>query len=405
MKKYVKSTLTFFSIVLLILLVFSIRLLSAEINIVKENSDYNGVTIQIKTDIKLYKIKLYKKASNGKFVLFYKSNLHGANNLKIKVSRNLLSTTDKTEIKVVAYDEDGNSLTCGGTIDPVPSAVPMNPSETAKPTSTSSPIPTKPTPTTTATSTSTSTASTSPSSSATATSSTSPSSSATTSETPSSSPSSSSTATPTADTPSSLQDIIKSDQPLTAEQVGQILAYNARVMYEHKKSFGYNVNYGSAVTKKKWDYSVNSSHKQVTSKKAYKYWMNCEGFCVTNIKWSLGVGRRDICGLLSGTGSTINAPKVTMTINGKKYTGGKLNDESINNLRPGDILIWRGRSHLAMYVGEGRIIEMSDSGVREEPVTWYNGSRVLKYVWRPTEELAAKLDKNKIHLGLDQIEW
>ena len=271
MKKYVKSTLTFFSIVLLILLVFSIRLLSAEINIVKENSDYNGVTIQIKTDIKLYKIKLYKKASNGKFVLFYKSNLHGANNLKIKVSRNLLSTTDKTEIKVVAYDEDGNSLTCGGTIDPVPSAVPMNPSETAKPTSTSSPIPTKPTPTTTATSTSTSTASTSPSSSATATSSTSPSSSATTSETPSSSPSSSSTATPTADTPSSLQDIIKSDQPLTAEQVGQILAYNARVMYEHKKSFGYNVNYGSAVTKKKWDYSVNSSHKQVTSKKAYKY--------------------------------------------------------------------------------------------------------------------------------------
>ena len=401
MRKYIRFSLIFFSTALLILFIFSIKLISAEINIVKENSNYTGITVQIKSNIKMYDIKIYKKSSNGKFVLFYKSNLHGASSLNVTISRNILSTTENTEIKVVAYDKDGNILTGDGTLDPVSTSVPMNPSETAKPTSTSSPIPTKPTPTTTSSSIS----STTPSSSVTSTPSVSPSTSATPSVYPSSSPSSLPTSSPSPGTSGSLQEIINSNQPLTAEQVGQILAYNARVMYEHKSSFGYNVNYGSAVTKKKWDYSVNSSHKQVTSKKAYKYWMNCEGFCVTNIKWSLGVGRRDICGLLSGTGSTINAPKVTMTINGKKYTGGKLDEASIKNLRPGDILIWRGKSHLAMYVGDGRIIEMSDSGVREEPVTWYNRSRVLKYVWRPTDELAAKLDKSKIHLGLNQIDW
>ena len=391
---------------LLFLFFFTNSVYSAELSITKEESTFKGVKIKVTSDVEIDKIKIYKKSGNGKYVMFYQSKKSGLKSVDVTISRYLLSTTDNTEIKVIAYDKDGKLVTGDETIDPIPSVAPINPSETAKPSWSPSPIPTKPTPTTTSSASPTTT----PSESAEPTTTSSPSASEEPSPSPSTDPSESPSPSPSP-SPSgsgedeSLEELLRSDQPLTGEQVGRIMAHNARIMLEHKKSFGYNVNYGSATTKKKWEYWVNSRHVRKSSKKEYKYWVNCEGFCQTVIKWSLGVGRREICGLLSGTGSTINAPKVTMTINGKKYTGGKLNDESINNLRPGDILIWRGRSHLAMYVGNKRIIEISDNGVREEPVTWYNGSRVLKYVWRPTDELAAQLDKSKISIDLSHIDW
>ena len=192
---------------------------------------------------------------------------------------------------------------------------------------------------------------------------------------------------------------------LTGKELGQIFADAAKIMYDHKGSFGYNVNYGSAATSKKYEYWMNSRHVRTSSSKQYKYWMNCEGFCKTVIRWTTGLSRSDVCETLRATGSTINAPSIKMTINGKQYSGGKITDDVITRLLPGDILIWRGRSHLGMYVGEKRVIEISDTGVRNVPVTWYNGSRVLGYVWRPSDELAAKIDESKIDKTLKKVNW
>ncbi|MBQ9314808.1 MAG: Ig domain-containing protein [Clostridia bacterium] len=203
----------------------------------------------------------------------------------------------------------------------------------------------------------------------------------------------------------SIEEIIKSGQKLTGAQVGEIMANAAKIMLKHKSSFGYNVDYGGAATRKVSQYWKNSSHVISSSKKQLKYFMNCEGFCKTVIRWSLGVGRTDICATYNATGKAIGAPAKSMVINGKKYSGGTITDSVIQNLRPGDILIWRGRAHLAMYVGNGRIIEIVDSGVREASVKTYNGSRVLRYVWRPTNELAAKLDTSKIDLELTKVKW
>ena len=125
---------------------------------------YGGATLKVSSDTAMYGVKVYKKAQNGKYILIAKVNAEGKKEIDLKISRNHLSTTEKTEIIIVSEDENGNQQGSSKiTVDEVPKPTEMNPEETAKPTTTEWVIPTKPTPTTTTTSSANPTSSSSPS--------------------------------------------------------------------------------------------------------------------------------------------------------------------------------------------------------------------------------------------------
>ena len=153
-KGVVKSVL--FTVFLLI--IFSLSVFAASINVTKEKLDFKGTKIKISSDVGIYKLNIYKKAANGKFILFYQNKTENMTSLEVFIPREILSTSSKTEIVVVGYDKDGNRISGNHTIDPLPSPVPINPSETATPSYSPTPVPTKPTPST-STSTSPSTSS------------------------------------------------------------------------------------------------------------------------------------------------------------------------------------------------------------------------------------------------------
>ena len=127
-----------------------------EITVVKE--DYNiGTTIKISSSKEIKQLKMYKKASNDKFILFYVGTPK-KNELEFTIKNSLLSENKETEIKIVVIDNDGNVLNESMTLKKIKPRVSMNPEETAKPTTTPIAIPTKPTsnPTSTANPSSTS---------------------------------------------------------------------------------------------------------------------------------------------------------------------------------------------------------------------------------------------------------
>ena len=193
------------------------------------------------------------------------------------------------------------------------------------------------------------------------------------------------------------------DDTLTGAEVGQILADAAKIVYDkHRSSFGYNVNYGSAAKRKTYNYSVNSRHVRTSSTKKYKYWVNCEGFCKTVMRW-VGITDRSkyMATIRCSSWKVDGVSKVT-----RYGQTGYLASKVKSKLLPGDILIWRGRgSHLGIYVGDGRVVEISDSGVRNVPLSQYNSYRILKYIWRVTDARAALLDRNKLNGNLTGIEW
>ena len=103
-----------------------------------------GVSLDIKSNIELKSIRIYRKISNGNYVLFYKTNGESTKEKTVFFSRNLLP--DTVQLKIVVIDKDGNQIS--GDIEPIeiPSLPSMNPEETAKPTTSQIVIPTKPTP-------------------------------------------------------------------------------------------------------------------------------------------------------------------------------------------------------------------------------------------------------------------
>ena len=135
-------------LVILILgfLSISFSTFGAKITVDKKDTTFKGTYLELKSEADMYNIKIYKKANDGKFILFYQAR-SGGKEKKIFISRLLLSTEAKTEIKVVAEDKEGNRMTGGTTVDVIPTPTSINPSETATPSWTSSPIPTFPTPT------------------------------------------------------------------------------------------------------------------------------------------------------------------------------------------------------------------------------------------------------------------
>ena len=105
-----------------------------------------GVTVKIKSNIELKYIKLYRKTTDNKFILFYKGEANNVKETNLFFDREIMP--DTVVIKVVVVDKNGEE-SWGDLeeikIPPMPS---INPEETAKPSWSPSPVPTKPTPTT-----------------------------------------------------------------------------------------------------------------------------------------------------------------------------------------------------------------------------------------------------------------
>ncbi len=149
----------------ILLLLFSLRSYALKVEVKAEEPDYSGgAKVKISADENMKKIKIYKKISNNQYILFYIGKPK-AKELTIVVPNSKLSTESKTDIKVVAYNDKGESATSDGSIDKVKPRVSMNPEETAKPSWSPSPVPTKPTPTTSASASASTSPSASPSSS------------------------------------------------------------------------------------------------------------------------------------------------------------------------------------------------------------------------------------------------
>lgn len=179
---------------------------------------------------------------------------------------------------------------------------------------------------------------------------------------------------------------VKVSNKLTGEQVGKIIAKTALVVNNkrsYRKSFTYDVKKGSAAK----------------SKTNGKYRVNCEGFCKTIMYWVGITDRSKYTTRIRCSSWDIKGVSKVTRYGEKGYLASKLKSK----LLPGDIMIFRGRvPHLAIYVGNGRMVEMSNGGVRERSIGIYDSYRILKYVWRVKNANADMLDVDKMKASLEK---
>ena len=146
MKKiFIKTSI--FIIVLFFILLATKSSNAAQISAQITKQDYRtGAILNITSTDTIYKVKLYKKSFNNKYILFYMANVN-SNSIDCKISNSVLSSTSSTNIRIVVEDKDGRVSTLMN-IDKIPA----KPTATVAPTTTTY-IPTAtPVPSTTATS-------------------------------------------------------------------------------------------------------------------------------------------------------------------------------------------------------------------------------------------------------------
>ena len=128
--------------------------------------------------------------------------------------------------------------------------------------------------------------------------------------------------------------------------------------------------------------------------KKTKFFMDCSTFCYVCIRWSLKTGP-------SSGPSGINKMGMA-TLKPEGLTGKKLTKELARQyLKPGDIVNYG--SHWAVYVGDERIIDMvnyskpsySNWTLRNNSASYWS-SKVVKKIYRITEEAAASVDVSQI---------
>ena len=120
------------TILFILLLFFSLKSYAFKVEVKAEEPDYSGgAKVKISADENMKKIKIYKKISNNKYILFYIGKPN-AKEITIVVPNSNLSTENKTELKVVTYNDKEESATSDGSIDKVKPRVSMNPEETAR---------------------------------------------------------------------------------------------------------------------------------------------------------------------------------------------------------------------------------------------------------------------------------
>ena len=130
-----------------LLLLFSVKSKAAKIDVsLSEDKTTHITTVNITSEKKMNKVKIYRKGSNGKYILFYVAEPNSTS-LKYKIDKIFLSPEKETEIKVVVEDEDGMAA-ADEKVSKLPEVVPINPSETAMPSFSPTPIPTKTSPST-----------------------------------------------------------------------------------------------------------------------------------------------------------------------------------------------------------------------------------------------------------------
>lgn len=145
MKNKRKVIFVFVASFIVLLLLFSVKSKAAKIDVsLSEDKTTHITTVNITSEKKMNKVKIYRKGSNGKYILFYIA-APESTSLKYKIDKIFLSPEKETEIKVVVEDEDGMTA-ADEKVSKLPEVVPINPSETAKPSYSPTPVPTKTSP-------------------------------------------------------------------------------------------------------------------------------------------------------------------------------------------------------------------------------------------------------------------
>lgn len=139
-KTKIKSLIIF--PILLIILTFMRQTLATEVHVQVRQQDYKNVAVVkiTSTDI-IEKVRFYIKNHEGKYVLFYIATPY-SKEVECKITNARLSSTAKTDIKVIIEDDSGISSTVLS-IDQIPQA--PTPTATQTPMLTPTPTPT-PTP-------------------------------------------------------------------------------------------------------------------------------------------------------------------------------------------------------------------------------------------------------------------
>ena len=149
-KKFFIGLLLFFTLIFALSTVGNANTLKIE-----QTKSSGGVTISVHSDVKVRELRMYSKSS-GKWNLFYVNRESGYTDKKFLVSKNRISASEDSNIKIVVVDVNGDETTNEAPIDPNPSPSPSpsaspSTSPTPKPsTSTSPSTSTKPTPSTSA---------------------------------------------------------------------------------------------------------------------------------------------------------------------------------------------------------------------------------------------------------------
>ena len=148
MKNRSKKCIFIVLLALLILITFQ-TIAKADATFEEVKNDKRNVEIKVKADKTIKHVFIYKKSSDGKYILFYKK--IGENNKECNciIPEEKLSTETTTDFKIVVVEEDGKRTTGDIKADKLTPYPTMNPEETAKPSWSPTPVPTKPTPTTT----------------------------------------------------------------------------------------------------------------------------------------------------------------------------------------------------------------------------------------------------------------
>lgn len=149
-KKFFIGLLLFFTLIFALSTVGNANTLKIE-----QTKSSGGVTISVHSDVKVRELRMYSKSS-GKWNLFYVNRESGYTDKKFFVSKNRISSSEDSNIKIVVVDVNGDETTNEAPIAPTPSPSPSpsaspSTSPTPKPsTSTSPSTSTKPTPSTSA---------------------------------------------------------------------------------------------------------------------------------------------------------------------------------------------------------------------------------------------------------------
>ena len=109
----------FIKLLLFLVLLFSLTTVgnANTIKVEQSRTASGGVNITVYSDVKVQEIRMYLKSS-GKWNLFYINTESGYTNKKFFVSKNKISMSEDSTIKIVVIDQNGDETTNIASITP-----------------------------------------------------------------------------------------------------------------------------------------------------------------------------------------------------------------------------------------------------------------------------------------------